>query len=372
MKSNACLFISLIALLAQPTTLAASEQPAGTGQSKTKVYSHDQGWLAQFKKPLTVAGYKFVPGLTPTYHVRSYKITKSGKVLASDKCEQDGWDRQFGIVLPFATTKAINQTDLKSARFAKSDPFDWSETVFGVNLWKENKPVPGRLAPGTDVTGDGVPDLIVGYQPEGHYGYKATIYSLGSKFKKVMTVEGEDNPVYFKDVDGDGLFEVLAADSTFNDFYCGYANAAKPRVIQRIKNNKLFLATDLMKGLKVSPNYLKKKVAEGKKIYAEGSKDGNTSADFIPFLTVEMLNLVYTGNADSAWKLLDQVWPLRAEQKMKMPGTLDPTERTKAQYLQEFKERLSKSPYWQGLQELNPKELASTKSRKNVLVKGCP
>lgn len=315
-----------------------------------------------------------MPGHDPSYHVRSYKITKGGKVLVSEKCGQDGWDRQFGIVLPYATNKPITRADLRSGKIESEGPAYWSETVFGIMMWSQEQktPAPARLAPGTDVTGDGVPDLIIGYQPEGHHGYKATIYSLGSDFKKVMTIEGEDNPVYIKDVDGDGLFEVLSADSTFNDFYSGYANSAKPRVIQRIKKNRLVVATDLMKSLKVSPEYLKKRAAEGKKIYADGTKDENVAATFIPYVTGEMLNLVYTGNADSAWKLLDQVWPLSKDQKLKMPGTLDPTERTKAQFLQEFKERLSKSPYWNGLQELNPKELASTKLRKNVLVKGCP
>lgn len=374
MKTSATLLISLLALLAQEPASAASNQATSSPNSKAKIYTHDDWWSRPFNKPLTVAGYKFVPGHDPSYHVRSYKITKGGKVLASDKCGQDGWDRQFGIVLPYATNKPITRADLRSGKIESEGPAYWSETVFGIMMWSQEQktPAPARLAPGTDVTGDGVPDLVIGYQPEGHYGYKATVYSLGPKLKKVLTIEGEDNPVYIKDVDGDGLFEVLAADSTFNDFYSSYSMSGKPRVIQRIKNNRLTVATDLMKGPKISSSYLQKATADGKKIYADGPKDENAAAEFIPFVTREMLNMVYTGNANAAWNFLDQVWPLAADRKMKMPMQVDPTERTKAQFLQEFKERLRKSPYWAGLQELNPKELASTKSRKNVLVKGCP
>ncbi len=366
MNAKFYLVISLIALLAAPSSLAASDQAAETSKTKKKIYRYEDSYLTDFKKPLSIGTYKFVPGLTKTYYVRSYKITKNGKVLDSDKCLQTGFDQEYGICLPYATTKQKKKSELIAPDgTSKIDPFDWSETVFGVYVWQGDKPplpTPARLAPGTDVTGDGVPDLIVGYQPGGHYGYKATIYSLGSTYKKVLTIEGEDNAIYFKDVDGDGTFEILGADSNFNDWHFGYAGASKPRVIQRIKNNKLVVATDLMKAPLPSKDYLKKETDKIKQLIKGEKSDPNQQSSGASALTAAMLSCIYTGNEGHAWQLLDQCFPTTIE------GSFADW-KSKADFLADFKKRLHESKYWPGLKELNQQK--PNKHRKVMIDKGC-
>ena len=355
MKFNFCLFVSLLGLLS-PTCLAASDQTGGTPTPKSKIYKQDDAWILDFKKPLKVGAYTFVPHLTPSYHVRSYEIKKGDKVLASEKTEPTGYDQKYGIVLPYATTKPLTKADLKSNRLTNTDPFDWCEAVFGQKIWERDRPakMPGRLAPGTDVTGDGVPDLIVGFQPPGHGGYSATIYSVGPNFKKELVLEGDDNALFIKDIDGDGKFEILGADSGFNNLYTSYAGSPKPRVIFRIKNNKPALATDLMKSPAPSKHYLDYTANEIKKALkpAEQEVDASSQDDFVSKLESSMTSLVYTGHADMAWKLLDMVWPEKREIGLQGDFT-EAKPVSKATFLAKFKERMAKSKYAAGLTALN-------------------
>lgn len=54
--------------------------------------------------------------------------------------------------------------------------------------------------------------------------------------------------------------------------------------------------------------------------------------DLPPQLWGDMLDLIYSGNAASAWKLFDLAWPKGITGKKK--------------FLREFKEQLASSQYW--------------------------
>jgi hypothetical protein len=57
-----------------------------------------------------------------------------------------------------------------------------------------------------------------------------------------------------------------------------------------------------------------------------------------PEMWQEMLNLIYTGNMTTAWRLLDMSWPAGKPGKMK--------------FLRGFKKQLSKSPYYKDIKSL--------------------
>ena len=58
-----------------------------------------------------------------------------------------------------------------------------------------------------------------------------------------------------------------------------------------------------------------------------------------PDLWKEMLDLIYSGNMNQAWQLVDLSWPK--------------SDKRKSKFLKEFKTQLSKSRYWQDIQKLN-------------------
>lgn len=308
-------------------------------------------WLWCAKKPYTIGQYRWVPKLTPTYFVRSYQIKKNGKKVAGATVGQDGWDRQFGLVLPLVCTNKVQKRDLLAGgRFSKTLPGDRAEKVFGVEIYGEQ----GKrkaFSPGTDITGDGIPDLIVGYQPEGHSGYTCDVFSLGDKCTKLFQIDGGDNPAYFKDLDGDGACEILIADSTFAYWEAGYCNSAKPRLILRVKDNKPAVATDLMKAPAPTETEIQAIVDRDKQEYEKwATQNGEKMSehDFTPRVVGTMVNFVYTGNAKAAWKSLDLMWP--GKQQVQLEGG---QRVAKDKFLCLFKAQLAKSPYWQGLQQLN-------------------
>jgi hypothetical protein len=52
-----------------------------------------------------------------------------------------------------------------------------------------------------------------------------------------------------------------------------------------------------------------------------------------------MLDLIYTGNMDSAWKFFDKAW--------------DKSFNGKKKFLREFREQLQTSPYWFQIRKMN-------------------
>jgi len=52
-----------------------------------------------------------------------------------------------------------------------------------------------------------------------------------------------------------------------------------------------------------------------------------------------MLDLIYTGNMNAAWKFFDKAWVKRVKGKDK--------------FLREFREQLKTSPYWSEIEKMN-------------------
>src|ERR1051326_8412663 len=61
-----------------------------------------------------------------------------------------------------------------------------------------------------DITGDGVPDLIVEEFPlQVECCWSYSVFSLGPTFKRLAKVEGLHSPMMFEDVNQDGVYELV-------------------------------------------------------------------------------------------------------------------------------------------------------------------
>jgi hypothetical protein len=88
---------------------------------------------------------------------------------------------------------------------------------------------------GTDVNGDGVLDLIVReYSGGAHCCTTTSLYSVteagAHPYFRLKT--GNCN-VELRDVDGDGIFELVTCDDAFAYKYCSFAESAMPPVVYR-------------------------------------------------------------------------------------------------------------------------------------------
>jgi hypothetical protein len=180
----------------------------------------------------------------------------------------------------------------------------------------------------TDITGDKSPDLIVEEFPLGlRCCWSYSIFSLGSKFSLIGRLEGFTSPMTFEDVNNDSVYEVTGYDFTYNDWY------ASPRVILSYSKGQFRFSPELMRRPAPDNGTLTAKAQEFLK------SERPALLPVPPDVHRYMLDLIYSGNAQSAWDFLDLSWP------KDNPG--------KDEFRQSFLEKVKQSPYWENLQAMN-------------------
>ena len=191
--------------------------------------------------------------------------------------------------------------------------------------------------PGTDINGDGIPELVIErYSGDGHCCYSYSVYSLGKRFKKLATLEGVHTVMQFKDLDGDGRYEVIGRDWTFAYWCTSFAGSPAPEIILYWKNGTYRLAQNLMK-----------KPPPGEKdlhTMPSGFEEGQS----YEVLSAIMLELIYTGNGNLALQYCDGFWQ-NLDKEIPKQKLLN----QKKEFLAKFKKQLRESYYWGDLKRMN-------------------
>jgi len=201
--------------------------------------------------------------------------------------------------------------------------------------------------PGTDINGDGIPDVIVRYFSGGaHCCSEYAIFSLGKKLKLLDVLNGEHSDFEFKDLDGDGKYEAIGRDWTFAYWGTAFAGSPAPVVILRWKNGKYRVAGELMKR-KYDRDEVLKTVDDFENDILPVSQE-NKSLHVDTTISAAMLELIYTGNGNLAWEFVDRAWPVSEDKTLAKQWMSD-----KKKFLKEFKAQLRKSYYWSDLKKIN-------------------
>jgi len=206
------------------------------------------------------------------------------------------------------------------------------DVIDGNSLKAENS----MIAVGSDITGDGDPNLIIREWTGGvHCCFIYHIFILEPTFRYIQGIElkhgGGDG---FINLDDDPALELVIVDWTFAYWNSSFNTSPAPKVILKYNGSIYEISHELMRKPFKNGNYLvdKSKLIRAYKFWGEHN--------IPPYqLWTFMLDLIYSGNMKKAIELLNLSWPKKIGGKDK--------------FLTDFMNELATSPYWEDLKILN-------------------
>lgn len=185
-----------------------------------------------------------------------------------------------------------------------------------------------------DKTGDGNPDISVEYYSGGaHCCYEITFFELGPKVRQLSTIDTDNDRLKaLRKRPGGGLL-FHWSEQVFAYWAIAFAFSPFPDVFYDFQNGELSPRFDLMKEPAPTMAVLRRKAAAAKakmNLNPWVSPEDNFH-DFEEAFWGEMLDLMYAGHEDLAWKYFDLVWP------KDKPG--------KEKFAADFREQLAESAY---------------------------
>jgi hypothetical protein len=192
------------------------------------------------------------------------------------------------------------------------------------------------IANGTDVTGRGQPDMIVSlYTGGAHCCTDHFVFELGPNFQLLATLnDTNDDLAHFERL-ADGHYYYVTADWTFGYwptcFACSPSEVVTLHWANDAKGGGFHLATDKMQTPAPTAAQWNSDLAAAQKAVSAGDADtiGTT-------MWQTVLDLLYTGHSDLAWKFIDTLGP--KAQQSPLPALAD------------FCALLKTDPYWPDLQ----------------------
>jgi hypothetical protein len=185
-----------------------------------------------------------------------------------------------------------------------------------VTIWRGNLKVAeedyvqalGALT-GTDITGDGYPDVIVEcYSGGAHCCFQTVVYSLGEWVQMFRAGRESNCPGEFQDLDGDGVYEFLTCDDIFAYYYCAFSDSPLVKVILRFEPGVGYIAANqdfpaLYAEDITAHTALAEEVLHGDRPVGF---DGTPKCGVLPLV----LDYLYSGQVDRGWEALYHYYQL--------------------------------------------------------------
>jgi hypothetical protein len=188
------------------------------------------------------------------------------------------------------------------------------------------------VTPGKDITGQGKPNLVISMWTGGaHCCFSYNILELGDEVKQIGEINaGHSDACRFRREE-DGRLDFIVSDWTFAYWHASFAESPAPDVILRYETGGYKVAADLMRKAAPSEEEFRQLVGKGRHLKLD--QDGWPESEFWE----TMLDLIYAGHSDLAWKFCDLAWP--------------GDKRKKAEFLKEFRAQLAQSRYYHAIRD---------------------
>jgi hypothetical protein len=197
---------------------------------------------------------------------------------------------------------------LEDAEFRVMD----SDLFVALGPFSEQSETVAQWKNGDDITGDGVPDLVVTTDSGGSNGVGGIAIlqlDLGNPEPQVRELFNTQwSHGRLCDLDADGVMELRMQDNTYH-FVWNRPNAMRPiaNVVLRWTGSGYDIAPALMHRTLVSGDRLR---AIAERLKQELIQKAATTPDgTFRNLSAVALQLIYTGNQQAAWWLIDHAWP---------------------------------------------------------------
>lgn len=169
-------------------------------------------------------------------------------------------------------------------------------------------------SPVDDITGDGIPNLVVMYSGGGNSSFNQSCYvfSLGDQFRLIQRLpEGE-----FVDINQDGKLECIGYQMGFTFWHASHAGSPAPKLVYEYCGYDYLLAPALMYQPLPEEEVINKTIEEVKRRCAKVKKSKwdthcwhNEEVYLDSSVWSYMLKLMFSGHPDEAYDFLDRVWP---------------------------------------------------------------
>ena len=191
---------------------------------------------------------------------------------------------------------------------------------------------------GDDITGEGVPDLIIQEYSGGAHCCSTQYWFELNEETGVLPLgklEGLHCDFVFDDIDRDGCWEAIGWDWMFAYWNTCFAGSPAPEVVMRYYMGRFVVATDLMRKPPPGEGDLAEKIRRVRLAPEDG--DWESSIPPVDYWTV-LLDLLYTGNVETAEYFAEAAWASDTLSRRKFLGG--------------FYQQLTESPYWPELRSL--------------------
>ena len=247
--------------------------------------------------------------------------------------------------------------------------FDEGQGVYLAEVYQEDKRVYSILAKKAshlqfvaindkytyDINKDSVHNFIFQeYVPGDKDTFIWHILHLGRfEFKLVDKIRANYTTPWLSDFGNDGTYEIIISDYTFINWNANYLDSPFEKIVLKYTDGRYRVAPSLMYNPEFSvPDDLSATIKDGMQEFYEtsvatypykveilGGKPEQRWGFISPKLWGAMLGLIYQGRGEEAWELLNSSWYEKVEGK--------------GMFVYDFKNQLSKSPYWDALNQMN-------------------